>query len=223
MSQVLTINNASKSFNGRNILDAISFSIKRNSITGLFGRNGCGKSTLLKLIFGTLKADSIEVYIDELKLYQKEIIPSKNIAYLSQDSFLPKELTVRKVISLLFKRGEDQDKIFYAKGVASFEKLLVGKLSIGQLRYLELLLIGHLNHDFLLLDEPFSMIEPLYKDIIQKFLLQLKKTKGIILTDHYYHDVLEITDTNYILKEGKLIKVKSKQDLIKYDYLKRVY
>lgn len=223
MSQVLTINNASKSFNGRNILDAISFSIKRNSITGLFGRNGCGKSTLLKLIFGTLKADSIEVYIDELKLYQKEIIPSKNIAYLSQDSFLPKELTVRKVISLLFKRGEDQDKIFYAKGVASFEKLLVGKLSIGQLRYLELLLIGHLNHDFLLLDEPFSMIEPLFKDIIQKFLLQLKKTKGIILTDHYYQDVLEITDTNYILKEGKLIKVKSKQDLIKYDYLKRVY
>jgi ABC-type lipopolysaccharide export system ATPase subunit len=150
---------------------------------------------------------------------QKEIIPSKTIAYLPQDSFLPKELKVRDVIPFFFPNGEDQDKIFYASTVSVFEKLKVGYLSLGQLRYLELLIIGNLNHSFLLLDEPFSMIEPLYKEIIKSLLLELKKTKGIILTDHYYDDVLEITNKNLVIKDAEKIEIHSKEDLVKFQYL----
>jgi len=218
----LEISQLSKSFGSTNILDNTAIDIPFGEITGLFGRNGCGKSTLLKLIFGSLKADTIKLILDDENMKPQEVIQSKLIGYLPQDSFLPKELRVRKVIPLLFPNGNDQDAIFYAKGVASFEKQLVGKLSIGQLRYLELLLIGNMNHKYLMLDEPFSMIEPLYKDTIKEYLQTLKQHKGIILTDHYYNDVLEITDSNYILKDGNFLKINSKKDLLKYEYLKRI-
>src|SRR5690606_33697155 len=150
---------------------------------------------------------------------QKDVIKSKRIGYLPQDSFLPKERKVREIIPLFFPNGDDQDKIFYSTQVSSFEKLKVGKLSLGQLRYLELLIIGNLNHQFLMLDEPFSMIEPIYKDVIKGLLLEIKKSKGIILTDHYYNDVLEITDKNFVIKDAKKIEIKDKNDLVRYEYL----
>ena len=71
-----------------------------------------------------------------------------------------------------------------------------------------------------MLDEPFSMIEPIYKDVIKSLLLELKKTKGIILTDHYYNDVLQITDKNFVIKDSEIIEIIDKSDLVKYEYLR---
>ncbi|WP_308427915.1 ATP-binding cassette domain-containing protein [Aquimarina muelleri] len=198
----------------------INLQCKVGEIIGAFGRNGTGKSTLLKLIFGTVKADSIHIKINSKTIFPNDIISSKKIAYLPQDTFLPKEQKVREIIPLFFPNGEDQDKIFYSPQVSSFEKTKVGKLSLGQLRYLELLIIGNLSHTFLMLDEPFSMIEPIYKDVIKDLLLKLKKSKGIILTDHYYNDVFEITNKNFIIRDAKKIEIVDKADLIKYEYLK---
>lgn len=216
---LLEITGLNKSYGKKVILKNISLKCNTGEIIGLFGRNGTGKSTLLKLIFGTIKADSIHIKINSETFSQKEIIPSKKIAYLPQDSFLPKELTVRAIIPLFFPNGDDQNKIFYSPQIPSFEKTKVGKLSLGQLRYLELLIIGNLNHPFLMLDEPFSMIEPIYKDVIKKLLLKLKESKGIILTDHYYNDVLQVTNKNFIIKNAKKTEIKSKEDLVKYKYL----
>jgi len=215
----IQVSNVSKSFGTTKILNAVSLEIPSNHITGLFGRNGTGKSTLLKIIYGTLGADSINMFVDGTLTIPKNVIQQQNIGYLPQQSFLPKELQVRKVIPMFYSNGDDQDKIFYTQGVSSFEKQLIGKLSIGQLRYLELLLVGNLDHNYLILDEPFSMIEPLYKDIIKTYLTGLKQYKGIILTDHYYNDVLEITDSNYVLTDGSLNQINSKHDLLTYKYL----
>jgi len=133
---------------------------------------------------------------------------------------LPKAKTVRSVIPLFFPNGDDQDKIFYSPKVLSFEKTKIGELSMGQLRYLELLLIGHLDHEFLLLDEPFSMIEPIFKEVIKNLLIELKGSKGIILTDHYYNDVLEIASEKFIIKNSEKIKVINRSDLVTHGYLK---
>lgn len=89
-------------------------------------------------------------------------------------------MKVRQVIPLFFAKEEEQDKVFYDPQVSGFDHQKVGHLSLGQRRYLELLLIGNLKHPFLLLDEPFSMIEPLYLERIKYFLLKLKKDKGFI-------------------------------------------
>jgi ABC-type multidrug transport system ATPase subunit len=216
----LKVTDLNKSYGNKTILKDIDLDCKTGEIIGIFGRNGTGKSTLLKLIFGTVKADSISIQINSEIISQKAIISSKKIGYLPQDTFLPKERKVREIIPLFYPNGDDQDKIFYSPQVSSFEKIKVGKLSLGQLRYLELLIIGNLNHQFLMLDEPFSMIEPIYKDVIKNLLLELKKSKGIILTDHYYNDVLEITDKNFVIKEAEKIEIKDKNDLVKYEYLK---
>lgn len=80
-------------------------------------------------------------------------------------------------------------------------------------------MIGHLDHSFLILDEPFSMLEPLYRDVIHEFLLEVKKTKGIIISDHYYNDVLNLTDRNYLIKNQQLLVVKDINDLVSNRYI----
>lgn len=215
----LKANNISKSFGEKQILNNISFECSTGEIIGIFGRNGSGKSTLLKIIHGTLKSDSISLSINSTPINPLKVIPQKKIGFLPQDSFLPKGLTVRQAIPLLFENGDNQDKIFYSSGVSKFEKQKIGALSIGELRYLEVLLICNLSHPFILLDEPFSMIAPLYKDLIKAVLISLKETKGIIITDHYYTDVLQVTDRSFLLKNGNRIDINDMSDLMNNGYL----
>ena len=216
----LEVSGVNKAFGKRQILDNFSISFKTGEIIGLFGRNGSGKSTLLKAMIGTLKPDSIQMTYDGKELKPSEVIPQQKIGILPQETFLPKELKVRDVIPLMFQKGENQDKIFYAPGVAAFDDKKVGKLSAGQLKYLELLLLVHLPHPFLLLDEPFSLVEPQYIERIKELLLSLRSNKGLVITDHYYRDVLEISTRSYVIKNGRSFPVEAEKDLIEHEYLK---
>ena len=216
----LQVSRVSKSFGKRQILNEVSTNFRTGDIMGLFGRNGSGKSTLLKCMLGTLKADSIKIKIDGEEIKPSEVIPRQKIGFLPQDTFLPKEMKVRNVIPLIFPKGEDQDKIFYSPGVAGFDGKIVGKLSAGQLKYLELLLLAHMPHPFLLLDEPFSMLEPQGIELVKELLLSLKTTKGLLITDHYYRDVLEVTNRSFVLKNAKAFEVENEHDLTAHEYLK---
>lgn len=215
----LKLENISKGFGRKPLLNEVFLEIDNNEIVGLFGRNGTGKSTLLKIIFGLLKPDSGIILMDGKDFPCRKNIPSGKIAFLPQDSFLPKNRKVREIIPLFFPNGNDQDQVFYAKGVADFCHKKIGDLSLGQLRYLEVLLIGNLQHPYLLLDEPFSMIEPVYKEYIQNFILTLKNSKGILLTDHYYLDVLKVSNRNLLLKDQGLLPIQNENDLITNRYL----
>lgn len=217
----LEIKKAEKSFGSKEVLKDVSFSCNTGEIVGIFGSNGSGKSTLLKAIFGTVAADAIELEIDGKSLPAKEIIPAGLVSYLPQENFLPKEMKVRDVIPLFFPKGEDQDKIFYSAGVSAFDRTEVGKLSSGELRYLEILLLVHLQHPFMMLDEPFTMVEPLYKIAIQELLRSFRGSKGFILTDHYYLDVLEISTRNFVLTEGKMLEIHDPEDLITHQYVRQ--
>ncbi len=203
------------------MLREVSLSIETGEILGLFGKNGCGKSSLLKMIFGTLKADQIEMSIDGVSVKPETIVTSQLIAYLPQDPFIPKNVRVRDIIAMYFYSQEKQDVVFYNPGIAKIAAKRINDLSLGELRYFEVILIGNLDHPFLLLDEPFSMIEPLYKDAIKEFLETIKASKGIILTDHYFDDVLQTTTKNIVISEGKSSEVLSKEDLIKMNYLSK--
>lgn len=218
---ILNLYNATKSFGTKDVLKEVSFSCETGDILGIFGKNGCGKSTLLKLIFGTLKADTLQLSIDGVAISSEEIILKKQIAYLPQTSFLPKHVKVRDVIPMYFNTQEKQDAVFYNPSIAKITAKRVGDLSLGELRFFEVMLLGNLDHPFLLLDEPFSMIEPLHKEEIKQFLELLKPTKGIILTDHYFDDVLQTTTKNIVISEGKSIEIQSKKELITHQYLSK--
>lgn len=217
---VLEIKEVQKSFGKNCILNGLSLNCETGKIYGLLGRNGSGKSTFFKTILGTVKAESIQIAIDRRVYSPSEVIPSKKIGYLPQESFLPKETKVRDVIPLIFPKGEEQDKIFYSQGVAQFDHLKIGKLSAGQLKYLEVLLLCHLKHPFLLLDEPFSMVEPQFIEKIKELLQVIKGSKGLMVTDHYYRDVLEISNKCFVLKNGKLFEIEGEQDLATHEYSK---
>jgi ABC-type multidrug transport system ATPase subunit len=220
MKNTLDICEVRKSYGNKKVLETVSFTLAKGEIVGIFGSNGCGKSTLLKILFGTLKANFLDLRINGLPVSQKEVIPNQHIGYLPQDSFLPKHLKVRDIIPMFYEDGDAQDLIFRAPFIEKIATRKVGMLSMGERRYLELLLIAHLPHPFLLLDEPFSMIEPLYKEAISEFLLSLKAKKGILLTDHYYEDVLDIADRNFVLSNGVLSPAQTREDLKNKGYLR---
>ncbi len=215
---ILEIKNLNKSFKEKQILKDLSFEFRTDETNVIFGRNGSGKSTLLKLIYGTLKPDNLELKINGELIKNNNVILDNRIGYLPQDNFLPKNLKVSEVIAMYFS-GDKQDKVFYAPRINTMQNRKIGQLSLGQRRYLEIVLLGNLDHKFLLLDEPFSMIEPLYIEIIKDFLNNLKKTKGIILTDHYYNDAIEIADKIFLIKEGNKIKINERKDLIDHGYI----
>lgn len=224
----LELHSVYKSFDTKEVLSDVSFTLKSGEILGLFGKNGSGKSTLLKILFGSLKADSLDLRLNGSSLISKTIIPKQIIGYLPQNNFLPKHLKVRDMIPYFYENGEDQDLIFRAPLIEKIAKRKIGTLSLGQSRYLEILLVSHLDHPFLLLDEPFSMIEPLYKEKIKDLLIALTRdnsgngltTKGIIMTDHYYPDVLEVATKSMVIVNGVSRQVKNKSDLQKEGYIR---
>ncbi len=217
----LTVHHLTKSFKKKVVLNDFSFKCLTGQIVGVFGKNGAGKSTLLKCILGTLKSNTITISINNEYVDAHRVISGGKIGYLPQHSFLPKEKKVRDVIPLIHPDGDAQDRIFYAPNIDKIDTKKIGHLSLGELRYLEILLLAHLDHQFLMLDEPFSMIQPLHKHWIKELLFSLKKEKGIMITDHYYEDVLEVTDTNILIKDGQSITIKNKGDLIDYGYLRK--
>jgi len=215
----LLVYNARKSFGKKEVIKDVSFSIERGEILGLFGSNGSGKSTLLKMLFGTLKADTISLSIDEKTMKPSEVISKQLIAYLPQHPFLPKQRKVRDVIPMFHPSEAKQDAVFYDPHIATMTHKKTGALSLGELKYLEVVLLSLLPHPFLCMDEPFSMLEPLHKEKLKEFLLKTKCEKGILITDHYYQDVLEISDKNIVLKGGSSHKVHTEGDLQKFEYL----
>lgn len=215
----LTVKKVIKSYGHKVVLSDIDFECQTGEIIGLQGRNGCGKSTLLKILFGTLKADSLYVSLNSQTFDPRKNIDHRIIAYLSQDSFLPKDLKVRNIIPIYYQDEGQQNRIFYDPIIAKFENQRISTLSYGELRYLEIVLICGMPHRFIFLDEPFSMIEPLLQDSIKDLLLTIKKYKGIILTDHYYFDVLQISDKNILIKDGRSIVVRDKNELIENGYI----
>jgi len=213
---IFKLHSASKHFGKRKILNEVSFSFETGEIIGIFGGNGCGKSTLLKMLFGTMSADTIEMSVNGVSIKN---FTTKHLSYLPQHPFIPKNIKVRDLIPIYFSEEKKQDAIFYDSMIANISSKSVGSLSLGQVRYLEVLLLANLDRPFLMLDEPFSMLDPLYKDRIKILLNKLKSSKGILITDHYFEDVLGVTDRNYLLKNGVLEKVLSKQSLKEMAYL----
>jgi lipopolysaccharide export system ATP-binding protein len=218
MEHVLQVKSVTQNFGDRTILSQTGIECKTGEVIAVFGRNGTGKSTLFKILFGSLKPDHIEVHLDN-QLCIKNAAFNKVIAYHPQEVMLPRGPKVKDLISIYIQDKRKQNKVFSSAGISDMLHLRVRNLSLGQQRYLQFLLVLNLDHHFVLLDEPFSMIEPLYKDLIKEKLIEYKLHKGFIITDHYYLDVLEVADKINVIIDQKIMPVSDTKDLISLGYL----
>jgi len=205
------------SYTHTKVLNGIYFKTHNAEITGMLGRNGCGKTTFLKIIYGFLKAPSSIIRIDNV------IIPRKKLkyifSYLPQVSFLPRFITVNKAITIFMKKKHDREFVKSDSKITPLLSRKIKSLSGGEKRYLEFLLVFSLHKQILLLDEPFSTIEPIYTEKIITLLKENHQKKIIILTDHDYKNILLAANRYIILWDGKFEEIKSESELRYYHYL----
>jgi lipopolysaccharide export system ATP-binding protein len=205
-----------KSFGDKQVLTDVYISCKEGDIVGLLGRNGSGKTTLLKILFGTLYTDYKHISINGKKIDQP-FTKSGAIAFLNQDNFLPKHFTVRKLLRMF---NHECDPDFYQDEILiRIYDTKIGNLSGGESRYLEVKLILCLDKQFIFLDEPFNGISPIHINIIKALIKKQSLTKGLIITDHDYHDVLDVANKYLILFDGGIKVLKSKEDYRYWGYL----
>lgn len=211
---MLEIDSVSLAFGERSILSGCYIHCRPGEIVGLLGRNGCGKTSFLKVIFGTLKPKFKHLKIDG-KIVSRAFAEG-SVAYLPQERFIPRFLRVKDVLATCnpdFMVPEIRQK--YAEIMES--KLT--DVSGGERRLLECFWILSRPAKYYLLDEPFSEIAPYQVELLQKIIRELGKTKGIILTDHMYHSLIEVSDRIVLMHNNAVYTIKEEADLILYQYI----
>lgn len=194
----------------RRILNHIYVSAQTNKITGILGQNGQGKTSLFNVIYGNVKAQSRSVRFDGQSIFEAFKRPDL-LTYLPQFNFVPSQLSLTRV----FKDFELDiaDFIDFLPEFDGRSKHQIGQLSGGQRRLVEVYLIIKSRSQFSLLDEPFSHVMPLHIEKIQALITTEKTKKGFIITDHFFREVIAISNSVYVLKDGATHLTQSIEDL----------
>jgi ABC-type multidrug transport system ATPase subunit len=198
------------------LLSGIYVKCEQGKVTGLLGRNGSGKSTLLKIVFGAIRTDVLSVRIDQISI-SPPAFKSLKIAYLPQENFIPNNLSLRAIMKLFEINEEELFDDFPELQISVLLK--ANELSGGWHRLFEVLLILNSKASFCLLDEPFTGLAPAIVERLQEVIRYKKQTKGILITDHLYRQVISLSDSLYLLTNGKTYFVKDESDLVQRGYL----
>lgn len=187
--------------NAQPILKGIYLQAKASEIVGIAGQNGAGKSTLFNslTVFNEMKGS---VFINDIYVPQKNLI--KEIAYLPQMPFLPKEKKVKSVVKMFPLTKEKQISILSDERISKLQNQKIATLSGGEKRYLEFLLINSLKKNIVILDEPFSEIEPIYEQKICNNILQNSKSRLYLISDHNISVLKNLCTRIMVLNNGYL-------------------
>ncbi len=216
MKNILEIDSVIKFYGERQVLSDIYMKCETGDIIGMLGRNGSGKSTLLKILFGCISSDNKFVRING-KVYKHPYKHQGLISYLPQHSFLLQHLKVHQTIRLYI--NEQIQSFFNDPIIDRIKNNKINTLSGGELRYLEIKLLLHTNSKFILLDEPFNSVAPIIVELLKNMITEHSKTKGIILTDHDYNNVMEVANKYCLIYDGGIKKIDNKEDLINWQYI----
>jgi ABC-type multidrug transport system ATPase subunit len=213
----LHVDSVIKEFDSRQVLTDVFISCKKGEIIGLLGRNGTGKSTLLKIIFGSLLADRKFVKVDH-KLVASIYDNRKLINFLPQDSFLPNHVKIKTIISLFCNKA-NADVLMNHKLITPLLNMRSRDLSGGERRLVEIFLIIYSDAKFILIDEPFNGIAPVYKEEIKNLILEQAEYKGFIISDHDYRNILDIATRIILLYDGGTKEIKHNDELHYWGYV----
>jgi lipopolysaccharide export system ATP-binding protein len=223
-----------KSFHKKKVVDDVSVTVQKGEIVGLLGPNGAGKTTTFSLILGLIHQDGGKIYLDGeditgLPMYVRArkglcLLPQEPSAFrkLSVEDNL---LSVMENTSVESSRGSGIMKdVLKEMGLMKLSKVKAYTLSGGERRRLEIARALITDPEYMLLDEPFTGIDPLAIFDLQEVILSLKgKGIGVLITDHSVRETLKITDRAYIIDKGKILAHGTSSQLVSSDKVRKIY
>jgi lipopolysaccharide export system ATP-binding protein len=232
--QILSTVDLSKSFKGRKVVNDVNLRIAQGEVVGLLGPNGAGKTTTFYIIVGLADPDSGQVLLDgaditHLPMYLRA---RNGISYLPQEPSIFRKLSVEENIMAVLEtlplsahqRRERLEELIEELGLQQVRRSAGYLLSGGERRRVEIARSLVISPSFILLDEPFSGIDPLTVLDIQKIIVQLKESGiGVLLTDHNVRETLRVTDRAYIINQGQIFRAGTPEELGNDAEVKRIY
>ena len=231
---LLEIKDLSKSYGEREVVRGVDILVKRGEIVGLLGPNGAGKTTTFYMIVGIIPPNRGRIVFDNYDITNLPIHERCRfgISYLSQEASIFRKLTVEENILAILEtlpigkseRKRRLDSLLKELNIEHLRKNKSYTLSGGERRRLEITRALVTNPSFILLDEPFSGIDPIVVNEAQEIIKELReKGLGILLTDHNVRETLSITDRAYLIADGKILISGTASDLISNARARQVY
>jgi len=232
--RLLETKGLTKSYDGRQVVKGVDITVKRSEIVGLLGPNGAGKTTIFYMIVGIVAPDTGTIVFDNHQITSLPIHERARfgIGYLSQEASIFRKLTVEENINAILEtlpvsRQERKRRLvslLEELNIAHLAKNKAYTLSGGERRRLEITRALVTNPSFILLDEPFSGIDPIVVNEAQEIIKELKaKGLGILLTDHNVRETLSITDRAYLIADGSILISGTAHELINHPQARQVY
>jgi len=222
-----------KSYRGRTVVDGLSLSVKRGRIVGLLGPNGAGKTTTFYMMIGFISAEAGQVMFDSTDISSLPFFKRARlgIGYLPQDPSVFTKATVAENMDLAIEwhagRNSNpklRDELLDEFGLLALSRQLAGTLSSGERRRLEIARTLATKPSHVLLDEPFSGIDPISIADLQSEIISLKERNiGVVITDHNVRDTLTITDSAILIDRGQLIATGTPDEIVANPEARRVY
>ncbi|MBS1839519.1 MAG: LPS export ABC transporter ATP-binding protein [Acidobacteria bacterium] len=224
----------SKSYRGRKVVDNVELEIGQGEVVGLLGPNGAGKTTTFYMVVGLARPDSGKVLLngDEITDLPMYLRARSGISYLPQEPSVFRQLTseenllaVLETLPLTPEQQRDRlEELLVQMGLETVRTSKAYMLSGGERRRLEIARSLTLQPSFVLLDEPFSGIDPLTVKDLQEIIRDLAKSGiGVLITDHNVRETLTVTDRAYILRGGRIFRKGRPEDLSNDPEVRRVY
>lgn len=231
---LLETRNLVKTYGGRRVVDGLSISVRRSEIVGLLGPNGAGKTTTFYMAVGIVAPDQGQIIFDQEDITRKPIHERCRLGmgYLSQEPSIFRKLTVEENIMAILEtlaigpreRQRRLKTLLNELKIAHLSKSRAYTLSGGERRRLEITRALVTNPSFILLDEPFSGIDPIVVAEAQEIIRDLKnRGLGILLTDHNVRETLSITDRAYLIADGQVLISGTAADLINDPKARKIY
>ena len=231
---ILETRQLKKSYDGRNVVNAVDIQVKKGEVVGLLGPNGAGKTTTFYMIVGLIKPDSGSILFNDedittLPMHRRA---KSGIGYLSQEPSIFRKLTVEENIMSIIEtlgiprkeRKKRLESLLEELRISHLAKNIAYTLSGGERRRLEITRALVTEPSFILLDEPFSGIDPIAVFEAQQIISELRdRGLGILLTDHSVRETLSITNRAYIMAEGRILISGTAGQLINDQKAKEIY
>ena len=233
--QTLRAEGIGKSYKRRQVVRGVDLHISRGEVVGLLGPNGAGKTTSFYIIVGLISPETGRVFVDNTEITHTPMyLRARNfgISYLPQEPSVFRKLTVEENILAVLEAQQLDNRERKARAERLINQLNLGHiratrgyaLSGGERRRVEIARALCIQPSFILLDEPFSGIDPIAVSELQKIIFDMKASGiGVLITDHSVRETLRVTDRAYIIAEGRIFRAGTPYELGNDPDVRRIY